>query len=194
MFVCLQQKWDKKRFVIHSPKTEHIEGKGTRICPLFPDLEPYLMEAFEQAKEEQKKVIVANLDTRSNLRTQAHRIIKRAGLAPWEKTFQNLRASRETELVEDFPIYVVTGWLGNSPDVARKHYLQTHEEHYQRSVEKGGLNRGLNTAVSPCTEPQVKNSDVDLTPCFATACDNMQEDSIQDNSCLPPRVGLEPTT
>jgi integrase len=39
--------WDKKRFVIHSPKTEHIEGKATRICPIFPELEPYLLAAFE---------------------------------------------------------------------------------------------------------------------------------------------------
>ena len=23
--------WDKKRFIIHSPKTEHIEGRETRI-------------------------------------------------------------------------------------------------------------------------------------------------------------------
>ncbi|MHC4755941.1 MAG: tyrosine-type recombinase/integrase [Planctomycetota bacterium] len=35
--------WDKKRFIIHSQKTEHIEGKETRICPLFPELESYLM-------------------------------------------------------------------------------------------------------------------------------------------------------
>ena len=151
-------------------------------------------EMVEMEGIKTKKVIVADLNNRSNLRTQAHRIIKKAGLKPWEKTFQNLRASRETELVEDFPIHVVTGWLGNSPDVARKHYLQTHEEHFERAVEKGGLNRGLNTAVSPSTEPQTENSGLDLTPCCATTCDDMQEDAILDNSCLSPRVGLEPTT
>jgi hypothetical protein len=31
------------------------------------------------------------------------RIIKRAGLKPWPKLFQNLRSTRETELAEDFP-------------------------------------------------------------------------------------------
>jgi len=184
--------WDKKRFVIHSPKTEHIEGRETRICPLFPELEPYLMEAFQQAQPGQKRVIAADLNISSNLRTQAHRIIKRAGLKPWGKTFQNLRASRETELVENFPVHVVTEWLGNSPDIARKHYLQTHEEHFQRAVEKGGLKGGLNTAVSPRTEPQVENSGVDFTPCFATAYDNMREDANQDNLCLIPPRGVEP--
>ena len=131
------------------------------------------------------------MDISSNLRTQAHRIIKGAGLKPWGKTFQNLRASRETELVEDFPVHVVTEWLGNSPDIARKHYLQTREEHFQRAVEKGGLNRGQNTTVSPCTGPQAENSGVDFTPCFATAYDNMREDANQDNLHLIPPRGLE---
>ncbi len=96
------------------------------------------------------------------------------------------------ELVEDFPVHVVTEWLGNSPDIARKHYLQTHEEHFQRAVEKGGLKGGLNTAVSPCTEPQAENSGVDFTSCFATAYDNMREDANQDNLHLIPPRGLEP--
>ena len=150
------------------------------------------MEAFQQAKPGQKKIITVDLNISSNLRTQAHRIIKRAGLKPWEKTFQNLRSSRETELVENFPIHVVTGWLGNSPDIARKHYLQTHEEHFRRAIEKGGLIRGLNTAASPRTEPQTENGGVDFTPVFATACDNMREDAKQDNSQLIPPRGLEP--
>ena len=187
--------WDKKRFTIHSPKTEHIEGRETRICPLFPELEPYLMEAFGQAEPGQKKVVTKDLNSSSNLRTQAHRIIKRAGLKPWAKTFQNLRSSRETELVEDFPVHVVTEWLGNSPDIARKHYLQTHEEHFRRAVEKGGLNRGLNTAVSPRTESQGENeekSKFNITPCLATACDNMQEHANQNNLHLIPPRGLEP--
>jgi len=188
--------WDKKRFIIHCPKTEHIEGKETRICPLFPELEPYLMEAFQRAEPGQKRVINMDLNISSNLRTQAHRIIKRAGLKPWGKTFQNLRSSRETELVEDFPVHVVTEWIGNSPDVARKHYLQTHEGHFKRAVEKrwpnSGTDSGLNTTAEPCTDTQEQNKETDLTPCFATACDNMQEETNQDNLYpIPPR-GLEP--
>lgn len=51
--------WDKKRFVVHSPKTEHIEGKESRIPPLFPELEPFLLEALEQSKPGQKHLIKA---------------------------------------------------------------------------------------------------------------------------------------
>ena len=63
---------------------------------------------------------------------QLMRIIRRAGLVPWPRLFQNLRASRETELAERFPLRVVTDWLGNSPRVAHDHYLSTTEEHFQR--------------------------------------------------------------
>jgi len=31
-------------------------------------------------------------------------------------------------------MHVVTAWLGNSPDIAKKHYLQLTEEHFQRAV------------------------------------------------------------
>ena len=133
--------------------------------------------------------------TISVFRGSAHQL-NQIGIKPWGKTFQNLRSSRETELVEDFPVHVVTEWLGNSPDVARKHYLQTHEGHFQRAVEKrwpdSGTESGLNTAALPCTEPQEQNNGVDLTACFAGACDNMQHNAIQDNLCPVPPRGVEP--
>ena len=31
-----------------------------------------------------------------------------------------MRASRETELAKDFPIYVVMAWLGNTPKIAKR--------------------------------------------------------------------------
>jgi hypothetical protein len=76
-----------------------------------------------------------------NLRTEFKRIIKRAGLEPWPRLFHNLRASRETELAERFPLHVVTAWLGNTTEVAQKHYLQTTDEHFQRALEPDPLIR-----------------------------------------------------
>lgn len=51
----------------------------------------------------------------ANLRTTFEKIVKRAGLQAWPRLFHNLRASRETELVEAYPVQVVTSWLGNTP-------------------------------------------------------------------------------
>ena len=46
-----------------------------------------------------------------------------------------MRSSRETELTERFPVHVVTAWLGNTPEIARRHYLQTTDEHYLQALE-----------------------------------------------------------
>ncbi|WP_186776309.1 hypothetical protein [Rubripirellula reticaptiva] len=51
-----------------------------------------------------------------------NRIIERAGLTPWEKTFQNLRASRRTELDERYPSHVADAWMGHDCAMAKKHY------------------------------------------------------------------------
>ena len=39
----------------------------------------------------------------TNLRTQFQRIIRRAGVESWPRLFQNMRASRETELTNEYP-------------------------------------------------------------------------------------------
>ena len=46
-----------------------------------------------------------------------------------------MRSSRETELVETYPVHVVTAWLGNTASVAAKHYLQTTEEPFDKAVQ-----------------------------------------------------------
>ena len=61
-----------------------------------------------------------------------------AGVPAWPRLFQNLRASRETELANEYPIHVVTDWCGNSPAVAQPHYLQTLEQHFEKAVDKTG--------------------------------------------------------
>jgi integrase len=40
--------WDRERFRVVAPKTEHQDGRE-RWVPLFPELRPYLEEAFERA-------------------------------------------------------------------------------------------------------------------------------------------------
>lgn len=72
---------------------------------------------------------------KANLRTQMLRILKRARIAHWPKLFQNLRSSRETELMAVYPAHVVCAWLGTTPKVAMKHYLQVTEEDYRKASE-----------------------------------------------------------
>jgi hypothetical protein len=67
-------------------------------------------------------VITRYRDPNANLRTQFERIIARAGLKPWPKLFQNLRATRATELAAEYPSHVAADWMGHSAMAAQKHY------------------------------------------------------------------------
>ncbi|MFC1635169.1 tyrosine-type recombinase/integrase [Planctomycetota bacterium] len=127
--------WDRSQLVIRSPKTEHHEGKESRIVPLFPELLSYLREVFEEAEPGSEYVITRYRSTNCNLRPQLQRIIREAGLKPWPKPFQNLRSTRETELAEVWPEHVVCAWIGNSRKVAREHYLQVTDEHFERAAQ-----------------------------------------------------------
>ena len=127
--------WDQQRIRVHSPKTEHHEGGAFRTIPIFPELRPHLEDAFELAEPGAEFCITRYRSAAVNLRTQLIRILKRANLEPWPKLWQNLRSSRETELADRYPLHVVTAWIGNSVQIAAKHYLQVTEEHMQRALQ-----------------------------------------------------------
>jgi len=124
--------WQAKRMIVRSPKTEHHDGKESRVVPIFPELLPYLHDAFDPSHV---KVITIASDASKNFRTRFTKFVERAGLKPWPKLFQNLRATRQTELEDQFPTHVVCAWLGNSQQVARKHYLNVTDEHFGRAVK-----------------------------------------------------------
>lgn len=129
--------WERSRMRIRSPKTEHHEGKDSRVIPIFPELRPHLDAVWEQTESGTVYVINRYRDAEKNLRTQLTRIIKRAGLEPWPKLFQNLRATRETELAQTFPIHVVCEWIGNTATIAQKHYLRITDADFDRAIQSG---------------------------------------------------------
>jgi hypothetical protein len=73
------------------------------------------------------------------------RIIHRAGLEPWPKILQNLRASRETELAGLYPLHVVCAWIGNTERIAKKYYLLVSEEHFKMAA---GADSAPNSALN----------------------------------------------
>jgi len=153
--------WNEKSITVHSPKTEHHPGKETRLIPLYPELEQPLLEVFSQAEPGAAYVISRYRNGSANLRTQFLRIIKRAGLTAWPKPWQNLRSSRETELVDKFPLHVVCQWIGNTPKIATNHYLQITDHHFKLAVGEaadgqGKQNGGITAAAKnpPQNPPQ----------------------------------------
>jgi len=105
--------WQNSRMVVFSPKTEHHEGRESRIVPIFPELRPFLEEAWDSA-DLGAEYLLKELRTHANLGTRMVKIIQRAGLKRWPRVFHNLRASRQTELENVFPTHVVCEWLGNT--------------------------------------------------------------------------------
>ncbi len=134
--------WQHDRMLIHSPKTEHHDGKATRYCPIFPELRDYLNELDEVADDGAvyvlEKIRPASAKRgdwkATNLRTEFLRIIRRAGVEPWPRLWHNLRASRQTDLVEEFPAHVVAAWLGNTERIAKEHYLQVLDAHFEKAA------------------------------------------------------------
>ena len=97
-------------------------------------MRPYLEKWRSQGPADAKWVIHCSRSSRVNLRTQLLRILEKAKVKPWPKLFQNLRSSRETERVKQFPVHVVCAWLGNTPKIAMKHYLQVTKEDYKKAA------------------------------------------------------------
>lgn len=119
-------------------KTAHRSGHGQRWIPLFAELRPYIPVAFDEAADGAVYVITRSRDPKVNLRKRLTDIIRKAGLTPWPKLWQNLRATRETGLADRFPIQAVCQWIGNSQAVAGSHYLQVTAEHVRQAIEGPG--------------------------------------------------------
>lgn len=207
----LRLKWqdvdfEHKQFTVRASKTEHHEDAGIRTVPMFPELRPLFQDAFDQAKEGDVFCITQYRDKSVNLRTQLTKFIKRAGLEPWPKLFQNLRSTRETELFKmtNGNIKAVCSWIGNSPQVALKHYAQVTEEDLKEAAkmsllgDPGGAahNAAQHPAASGSREPQA-DSEANLGEHPEGLC--FQQDAgqyypvqpSQDHSKMP-GTGVEP--
>jgi integrase len=127
--------WDSDRINVPNVKTGKITGASFRTIPLFPELRKRLEAAFALAPEGTESIVTRYRDNNANLRTQLTRIARKAGIDLWDKPFMNMRASRGTELAQEYPAYVVTKWLGHSQAVAEAHYWQVTESHFEKTAQ-----------------------------------------------------------
>ena len=192
--------WERNRIRVPSPKTACHAGRESRMLPLFPELRPHLEAVFDEAEPGTVHVIAQHRIASANLRTTLERICKRAGVELWERAFQNMRASRETELTQEHPLHVVVAWLGNSAPIAARHYLQVTDGDFDRAVASprmgGGAESGAqeaqnaaqHAAAEKCTlsqESRKAPENKGFLPSIANPCDTVQQ------YLVPPR-GVEP--
>jgi len=142
-------KWEDiqpDRITINIPKktgkAQQEQGEfATRFIPNFPEIRR-AVEAYRQEREKltgekipgTAKVfpdLKGSESCAALLRKQLADILTRAGLPVWPKLFNNLRATRDTELQKmGFPIGTVCEWLGHTQAVSRKYYFQVPDFDY----------------------------------------------------------------
>jgi integrase len=124
-----------QRFTVRASKTEHHADGGIRLVPMFPELVAHFQAVFDAAPEGSTHVITRYRGPGQNLRTQLVRFITAAGLKPWPKPWQNMRASRATDLADQFPSHVCAAWLGHTEAVANEFYRQVTDEHFAKAQD-----------------------------------------------------------
>ena len=93
--------------------------QSAALSPVVHDLSDFKMKEF---------------GVRSPGRTRDKGQRKRSGLTPGPRLFHNLRSSRETELLDIFPVQVVSKWMGHDPKTCLAHYAQTTTDHFEQAV------------------------------------------------------------
>ena len=202
--------WETFRFRVMSSKTERYKGKEKREVPLFALLRVELerLSASEASKDKEFVINRYRCPDRSNLRQQFSRIVEAAGVRLIPRPFDNMRASRATEVYAEFGAYYESQWIGHSRKIAEDCYLKVRESDYERAANAGRIVQPDSAPVqitghfsersetlpvqipvqqaseSACTELRENKK----TPQFAGSDESMQVDA----TARLPKRGLEP--
>ena len=162
--------WANNSITVYSPKKKGIDSQKRRRIPIFPEIRPFLEKAILDAPEGSTHVISENSRRKkANLRTKLLRILKRAGVKKWEKLFQNLRASRETDLMLEWPAHIVCSWLGNSIQVANDHYLMVTAADFETAAgAKPPESRNADAVQNPVQPATVRSRQTSSTKRWKT--------------------------
>jgi hypothetical protein len=146
--------------------TQMVKPAFIKLIPLLTPLisKPPLEAVWEEAEPGTFWGITRYRDAAQHLRTQLLRILHKAGLTAWPKLFQNLRASRATELVAEYPAHVGTAGLGHSTVVASKHYWQVTDADFERAIQGGAKSGAPAVAQNPAQQPSAQKSEEPQMP------------------------------
>jgi len=129
--------WDSGKILVPSPKTKHHEGREERYVPIG-DIYPILREAFEQPGQGDL-IITQYSRSNSNLDKPMKKILADAGVTPWPKLFQNMRASCETDWLDrGISAHVVANWIGHSVKIQVTNYAQVDAHHFDKFNARSG--------------------------------------------------------
>jgi integrase len=124
--------WENNRFSFVDSKRKEKNGDPVhRTVPLFPALRVELETLWERDREMNREFVINRYrDPKTNLGTRFTVAARAAGLGKIPRPFDNMRASRSTEIERKFGPKVESEWIGHTPEVARKHYLMVREDDF----------------------------------------------------------------
>ena len=115
----------------------------------------------------------------------------------WQKPFQNMRASRATELVAIYPAHVVNAIMGHTEAVAMAHYRQVLNGDFEKlsalvTDKKKGADSVHEHAILGLQGLETKNSEIDATSTVSTPCNEKPLPANSSQTTHITRLGLEP--
>ena len=128
----------KHRFRVFNAKLKQHERLYEREVPLFSEVSAELDKLRSvPGNEDQEYVINRYVNReRSNLGTQFARIAKKAGIGTIPRPFDNMRASRSTEIYAEFGAKKESLWIGHSVKVAFENYLMVTDDDFAVAAGK----------------------------------------------------------
>jgi len=176
--------WERCRFLIRSPKTEHHDGHGQRLVPITPKLLAILQDRFDECDEGESLLVTLNLSGAAQRKIK--RICQRAKVERWERLWQTLRQSCEKEWAMDSPQYAVSNWIGHSITVSGRHYVNAvPDELFDKVAGLRGSNQAQRNAHQKAPEMsgnrhQMIQRPVSLFPVKTATFENLRVISVQE--------------
>ena len=135
----------KRRFHVFSPKLNPHEHLRDREVPLFPLLLSELDKLRSLSGNEGQEYVINRYSNRENcnLVQPFTRIAERAGISKIVRPFDNMRASRSTEIHREYGEVAESKWLGHSKEMAKECYLMVTDDDYAAAFAGTTVNRSV---------------------------------------------------
>lgn len=135
--------FDNDTMIMPSPKTAR-KDIAERKLPIFPELRPILEFAFERQSNPSSGFVVRDvLNLKSHSRSKVNwdnknasshmqRLIRKSGETPWPKLFQNLRVTRENELLQEgeYRRDAIHAFIGHTSETFDANYKHLNEDDF----------------------------------------------------------------
>lgn len=132
---------DGRRLTVVPDVDYETTKKRTRQVPIQAKLYDTLWTAWMDADGHEWVVTGDGIPQQAASLWKASRaLIQRSGFKPWKKPLHTLRKNLETEWAREYPITVLTEWLGHAPEVALEHYTRAEDEDFAKAAGLGAGN------------------------------------------------------